>query len=438
MPDMKKLAELMKELETSLGICTRCGMCQAVCPLFSETGREADLARGKLALLDGLIQEMFKNPDGVVERLNRCVLCGSCESNCSSGVSVLEIFFKARAVISGFQGLSAAKKIIFRQMLARPEIFDLLISFAAKFQNLFARPVSRELGTSCARIISPLLTNRHFIPLASEPFHKKIPYMDSPPGKSGLRVGFFVGCLLDKMFPGIAEATIEVLQHHGSGIWIPENQGCCGIPAISEGDSTAFERLVRYNIDLFDDGNLDYLVTSCATCTFTIKKVWPMMLETASRELRAKMERLSQKTLDITQFLVSIIGVSASEEQKSGSIRKITYHDPCHLKKSLGIWAEPRVLINADSSSCLVEMHEADRCCGMGGSFNLHHYKLSSEIGGKKASSILDTGCQTVATACPACISQLSDALSKSGSEMRVKHVIEIYRDSIMKNGIHF
>lgn len=432
MPDMKKLAGLMKELEANLGICTRCGMCQAVCPLFLETGREADLARGKLALLDGLIQELFKNPDGVSERLNRCVLCGSCESNCSSGVHVLEIFFKAREVISGFQGLSAAKKMVFRQMLARPEIFDLLISFASKFQNLFARPINRELGTSCARILSPLLNNRHFIPLAPEPFHKKIPFMDTPSGKSGLRVGFFVGCLLDKMFPGIAEATIEVLQHHGTGIWLPENQGCCGIPAISEGDSTAFERLVRHNIDLFDAGDIDYLVTSCATCTFTIKKVWPMMFATATGEMRSKMERLSQKTLDISQFLVSILGVSKDEEQRSCPIRSITYHDPCHLKKSLGVWAEPRDLIRADSSSLLVEMHEADRCCGMGGSFNLHHYKLSSEIGGKKASHILDTGCRIVATSCPACILQLSDALSKSGGKIGVKHVIEIYRDSIM------
>jgi glycolate oxidase iron-sulfur subunit len=279
-----------------------------------------------------------------------------------------------------------------------------------------------------------LLTNRHFIPLTSSPFHKKIPFMDTPPGKSGLRVGFFVGCLLDKMFPGIAEATIQVLQHHGLGIWIPKNQGCCGMPAIGEGDSTAFERLVRHNIDLFDAGKIDYLVTSCATCTFTIKKVWPMMFETASSELRSKMERLSQKTLDISQFVVSILGVSADEEQKPCPVRKITYHDPCHLKKSLGVWAEPRVLINADSNSSLVEMHEADRCCGMGGSFNLHHYNLSSEIGKKKASHILDTGCQIVATSCPACISQLSDALSKSGSKIGVKHVIEIYRDWITNN----
>jgi len=429
---MKKLAELMKDLESSLSICTRCGMCQAVCPLFLETGREADLARGKLALLDGLIQEMLRNPDGVIERLNRCILCGSCESNCSSGVSVLEIFFKARKVISGFKGMSSAKKIILRQMLAHPERFDLLISFAAAFQNLFSRPVNRELGTSCARFISPLPSDRHFIPLAAEPFHKKKPFMDTSPGKSGLRVGFFVGCLLDKMFPDIAEATIEVLQYHGSGIWMPENQGCCGIPAIGEGDITAFEHLVRHNIDLFDAGNIDYLVTSCATCTFTIKKVWPMIFEPDSPDLRSKMERLSQKTMDINQFLVTILGVSPDEKQKLCPTRRITYHDPCHLKKSLGVWAEPRVLINADPNSCLVEMDEADRCCGMGGSFNLHHYKLSSEIGEKKVSRILDAGCQIVATACPACILQLSDALSKSGNQVQVKHVIEIYRDSIV------
>jgi glycolate oxidase iron-sulfur subunit len=337
MPDMKKLAELMKDLETSLRICTRCGMCQAVCPLFLETGREADLARGKLALLDGLIQEMLRNPDGVMERLNRCILCGSCESNCSSGVSVLEIFLKARKVISDFKGLPAAKKLLFRQMLARPERFDQLISVAAVFQNLFARPVNRKLGTSCARFISPIASDRHFIPLAAVPFHKKKPFIDTPPGKSGLRVGFFVGCLLDKMLPDIAEASIEVLQHHGAGIWMPENQGCCGIPAIGEGDATAFEELVRYAVDLFDAGGIDYLVTACATCTFTIQKVWPMMFEPASRDLRARMELLSQKTMDITRFLVNILRVSPDTKLQSNPVRTITYHDPCHLKKSLGV-----------------------------------------------------------------------------------------------------
>ncbi len=110
MSSLRELARLMKELEDQLVTCMRCGLCQAVCPLFAETGREADVARGKLALLDGLAQEILKNPEGVQDHLNRCLLCGSCAANCPSGVKVLDIFIKARAILAGYMGLSAVKK----------------------------------------------------------------------------------------------------------------------------------------------------------------------------------------------------------------------------------------------------------------------------------------------------------------------------------------
>ncbi len=431
MSNIRKLAGQFKDLEEKLSVCTRCGMCQVVCPLYAETGRESDLARGKLALLDGLAQEMFKNPDGVSERLNRCLLCGSCQAGCSSGVDVIEIFLKARSILAEFKGLSQTQKLLFRSVLAKPELFNALSNIVSKFQPLLTRKVNQSLGTSCARMATPLLGNRHFVPLSTEPFHQKTPMLDTPPGKSGVRVGFFVGCLLDKVFPRVAEATIQVLQHHCVGIWMPKNQGCCGIPALSSGDVPSFRQLVQHNINLFDAMQMDYLITSCATCTYTIKKIWPMMIQSDSREVTEKVNALSAKTMDISQFLVKILGVSASSSEKTSSRKKITYHDPCHLKKSLGISVEPRMLIHADPDSSLVEMADADRCCGMGGSFNLHHYDLSAEIGYEKASRILDTGCNMAATSCPACMAQLSDALSRCKSTIQVKHVVEIYADSI-------
>ena len=133
MSSMKELTTLMRELEDQIAVCNRCGMCQAVCPLFMETELEADVARGKLALLDGLLQEMFKDPKGVLERLNRCLLCGSCAANCPSNVSALEIFIKARAILTGFMGLSPAKKVILRGMLSRPGIFDYIAEWGSKF-----------------------------------------------------------------------------------------------------------------------------------------------------------------------------------------------------------------------------------------------------------------------------------------------------------------
>jgi len=162
MASVKELARLMKKLEDQLVVCMRCGMCQAVCPVFAQTGREADVARGKLALLDGLLQEIFKDPQGVYERLNRCLLCGSCAANCPSGVSVMEIFLQARAILAGFMGLPPAKKAILRGMLAHPELFDHVMAWGAKFQKIFTREVNDVIGTSCARINSPLIGDRHF------------------------------------------------------------------------------------------------------------------------------------------------------------------------------------------------------------------------------------------------------------------------------------
>ena len=99
---------------------------------------------------------------------------------------------------------------------------------------------------------------------------------------------------------------------------MPKARGCCGIPAISTGDTETFNQLVRCNLNLFDSEDFDYLVTSCATCTSTIKKIWPMMLSDSRGDVKAKARRLSEKTLDINQFLGLITGLKKSKAIKRG------------------------------------------------------------------------------------------------------------------------
>jgi len=439
MSDMKRLAQLMGELEEQLVVCMRCGMCQAVCPLFAVTGRESDVARGKLALLDGLLNKMFEDPRGVYERLNKCLLCGSCATNCPSGVKALELFMKARIILTGFMGLSVTKKMILRGMLSNPRVFDRLLEWGAGFQGLFAKPASDTLGTSCVRIASPILKERHFVPLAPVPFHRIVPSMNTPAGSSGIKVAFFTGCLIDKIFPEIAQAALDIFSFHGIGVFIPEGQGCCGIPAISSGDAESFEKLLLYNIEKYSSADFDYLVTACATCTSTIKKIWPLMVNACSSDdLKSKVEKISEKTLDINQFIVSKIGVKAKDEGETSKNKddavNITYHDPCHLKKSLGVYTEPRMLIKANNGYSFSEMPEADWCCGMGGSFNLQYYEISSNIGKRKIENIKTAGAGVVATGCPACMIQISDMLSKANERIAVKHSVEIYAESLKKS----
>jgi glycolate oxidase iron-sulfur subunit len=429
---MRALARLIEELEDQLVVCMRCGLCQAVCPLFAETGREADVARGKLALLDGLAKELFANPRGVQDRLARCLLCGSCAANCPSGVKVLDIFIKARAILTGYLGLSPVKKAVFRGLLSKPGFFNRVLSWGAKYQGIFVRPVDDLLGSSCSRFLSPLLKQRHFKPLAPVPFHGQVPALNTPPGASGLKVAFFPGCLIDKIFPEVGAAVLKSLEHHGVGVFLPPDQGCCGIPALSAGDTAAFDKLVRHNLALFGATPCHYLVTACATCTSTIKKMWPLMsLEYAPGE-KARIEAMQAKVLDISQFLVEKVGLAEGSFVGTEKL-SITYHDPCHLKKSLGVAAQPRALLRANPRYDLKEMPEADWCCGCGGIFNLQEYKISGAIGRRKRENIVKSQAAVVATGCPACMLQITDMLSQAGDRIRVKHAVEIYAEALVK-----
>jgi glycolate oxidase iron-sulfur subunit len=381
---------------------------------------------------------MFEDPNGVYERLNKCLLCGSCATNCPSGVKALDIFIKARIILTGFMGLSPAKKLVLRGMLSHPGLFDRLLEWGSKFQGILTKPACEILGTSCSRIASPILNERHFMPLAPVPFHRIVSSMDTPPGSSGIKVAFYTGCLIDKIYPNVAQAALDVFSHHGIGVFIPEGQGCCGIPTVSSGDAESFERLLRHNIKKYSPADFDYLVTACATCTSTIKKIWPLMADAGpDNALKSKVGKISGKTLDINQFLVSKIGITSVNEKETINNRKnavkITYHDPCHLKKSLGVSSEPRTLIKANKDYSFKEMPEADWCCGMGGSFNLQYYEISSGIGKRKSGNIKAAGADVVATGCPACMIQISDMLSRANEKITVKHPIEIYAESLKK-----
>ena len=95
MDNLKNLADELSRLDDKLVKCMRCGTCQSVCPVFAETKRESDVTRGKLALLSNLAQGLIDDPKAVRERLDRCLLCGSCQSACPSGVSILDIFMRS-------------------------------------------------------------------------------------------------------------------------------------------------------------------------------------------------------------------------------------------------------------------------------------------------------------------------------------------------------
>ena len=429
MKHVKELARLARSLERLTTVCKQCGVCISACPLYPQTRLERDIARGKIALLEGVMCEAVKNAESVKDRLDRCLLCGGCAGVCPNSVNTQEIFLKARVLITGYLGLSPLKKAIFRKLLARPERFNRVTGLTARTQSLFLKKMDADLGTSCARITaSPLLDGRHVVGLAPVPFHRQY-RPEANQSRDGGRetVLFFTGCLIDKVFPRTAISAVKALKYHDLNVVLPDNEGCCGIPALSAGDNISFRKLLSHNLKRFRSVHFDHLVTACATCAFTIKKVWPMMVEQEDPDY-GFIDEISRKTTDISELIATRL--EATPAARRDNAIPVTYHDPCHLKKSLGIDKAPRRLITANPDYELIEMKDADACCGMGGGFGLAYNELSEQIGRRKLGHLLETGCRVVATGCPACMIQLAGLLSRHGEKnMRVCHPVEIYME---------
>ena len=431
---MHRLANLFAELETDIARCSKCGMCQSVCPLYAQTRNENDVARGKLALLDAIGHEMFDRPDGVIERLNRCLLCGACAANCPNGVDGMAIFLKARAILSEFAGLSPIKKFLFKRILANPGAFEKWVKRGSKIQKWIIQPENKSLGTTSMRFTS-VLGKRHFLPLADTPFYERVSKQPAWTDDKSSKVLFFPGCLINHVFPNVGLAALDVLSYHDMSFRIPDCHICCGMPAVSAGETETAKKLILQNLEELQQFQFDDIVTACPTCAYAMREVWPMMVKAVDmdRKLAVVLEHVMHHTLDISQFVYAHCRIAANSRNPEPCAKTVTYHDPCHLKKSLGVHKAPRAMIAANPGYRLAEMKQADRCCGMGGSFGVEHFEISDKIGDAKLANILATNCDVVSSGCPACMLQLVHLLSKTGSTITVKHPVEIYAEKIIK-----
>ncbi|MBD5553197.1 MAG: (Fe-S)-binding protein [Desulfovibrio sp.] len=427
--NLQKLAQRLMALDDKITNCMRCGMCQAVCPIFGATGQEADVARGKLYLINNLAHMILTDPQALADKLGRCLLCSSCQAVCPPGVPIMEIFREAREIVYNYLGLNPVKKMIFGVLLAKPGLFNFALRFGHPAQQILFKKSNNAQGTVCAPMFNFMLGDRNLPPMAKKPLHAIYGTLDEPRKQDGIKVMFFPGCVGDKMYVEMAEACIKALRHHGVAIYMPERLACCGIPAICSGDASGMLKELKANLEIMAKGDFDYIVTPCASCTSTILELWPEYAARLGPGEKKIAEDFAAKTMDINVFMVNVLGVQPKEADSNA--RTVTYHDPCHLVKSLGVSSEPRTMIRANRECELVEMDEHDRCCGCGGSFTLFHYDYAKKIGQRKRDNIVKSGAKVVATSCPACMMQLEDMLAHNNDQVKVKHTMQIYADTL-------
>jgi glycolate oxidase iron-sulfur subunit len=256
-----------------------------------------------------------------------------------------------------------------------------------------------------------------------------VPSVNKPTdgGKGRMRVGYFIGCATDFVFPHIGQMTIDFLTKHGVEVRVPKKQGCCGAPVwLGAGDFETGRRLADTNVKVFQE--VDYVIADCATCTSALKEYPKYLANTPARDDAYK--AFADKVRDLSDFLVNVLKLPESAYEPSAEVKgkRVTWHDPCHAIRYLGIKEQPRHILKSLPNLEFVEMVRADRCCGMAGAFSLHYYDLSKKIADKKAETIKETGADIVATACPGCMIHLTDTLRRKKMPQKVMNIIELLR----------
>jgi glycolate oxidase iron-sulfur subunit len=242
--------------------------------------------------------------------------------------------------------------------------------------------------------------------------------LDSISGGSGLRVGFFLGCAQNVLFAEESAATVRVLARNGCTVITPRETKCCGMPARGYGDGEAVRGQARFNIALFERAEVDIIVTDCATCGSTLRDYGRLLQDDPAWAERAA--GFSRKVRDISEFLVSL----PLEKPKGRIDARVTYHDPCHLRRGQGVWKEPRALLKLIDGLEFVEMPEADWCCGSAGSQLITHYATSLRVLGRKMDHAGETKAQIIASGCPGCQMQLTTGARRHGLAVEVTHPI--------------
>ena len=418
--------EQIKRFEKDLSQCMKCGFCTFWCPVYQEERIEASVARGKNMMIRGLLAGELDYTQEYADRLNKCTLCMTCTANCPAKANIPNVIVAARADAVKARGLKFPYNIVYRWLLPRRRLFGWVVRFASWFQGVFM-PKTEGTIRHLSMFPSALGKGRNIPQIAPKFLRQMVPVVNVPPAgvKTRMRVGYFSGCMTDFVLPELGKHIIDFLTRNGVEVIVPREQGCCGAPVfLGAGDFETGRKMADANVKAFE--GLDDVISDCATCTSALKDYAKFLADTPQR--KKAYEKFAKKVKDISEFLIDVLELPASAYKPSAAAKgkKVSWHDPCHLSRHLGITSQPRQVIKSISGVEYVEMPNADRCCGMAGAFSLHYYDLSKEIGDKKAASIKSTGADIVVSSCPGCEIQLIDSLLRNKVPVKVMHIMEL------------
>jgi len=229
-----------------------------------------------------------------------------------------------------------------------------------------------------------------------------------------------VTCLVDLFRPRIGFAAVRLLEAAGCRVEVPASQTCCGQPAYNGGDTVDARAIARNVIAAFE--GFDYVVAPSGSCAGMIRRHYPGLFED-DKAMRARADALATRTWEIVSFLTDVMkwnGISAALTAKAA------YHDCCSGLRELGVKAQPRALLAKVDGLEVKDLPGCEICCGFGGAFSVKYPAVSDALAGDKKRELEAAGAELLLAGDLGCLMHMAGKLSRDGSPVRARHVIEV------------
>ena len=394
---------------TGLERCIHCGLCLEACPTYKITHLETESPRGRLhlmgAIADGRIDT--RSSDATVLHLDRCLACRACEAVCPSGVPYGRLIEETRAGIAQDRGIAPLGQLLLWSV-SRPWVLRAMAALLLVSERTGLRRLARRLGPPRLRRLDALA------PPVGRPAYRRVA-VESPRSS----VALLLGCVMRASYGDVHTATARVLAHLGVEVIDTPGQTCCGALHAHAGDKAEAVRLAKLNIAAFEGA--DVILVNAAGCGAHLKSYAHLLEDRPNWAARAA--ALASRVRDVSEYMQTIVG----DETFGDLAIRVTYQDPCHLAHAQGIRAQPRALLSKVRGLELVEMADADVCCGSAGYYNLAQPEYADRLLEPMIDAILATRPDAVVTGNPGCMLQLAAGLRSRGhSDIPVLHVVEV------------
>jgi L-lactate dehydrogenase complex protein LldE len=240
-----------------------------------------------------------------------------------------------------------------------------------------------------------------------------------------VKASLFVTCVIDQFYPEVGESTVRVLRRSGVDLDFPKDQTCCGQPAFNSGHWSEARPLARRFLKVFRGDR--YIVAPSGSCATMVRVFYDELLHDEP-DTRAEAKDLAPRVFELSEFLVDVLGVSdfgLTSDPPAGTV-KATYHEACHLRRELGVIKQPRSLIRGLPGVDLVEMEQAEICCGFGGTFSVKYSDISGAMLQDKVNNIRASGADTVVACDSSCLMQIGGGLEKQDVPVRPLHLAQL------------